>query len=293
MIATGMTDNPSAARWIVETIMADVRNAGWAEVLRVPVPGEASTETELTAWPPPGEVWVCRRTSHDGFTWLPLFCAEPDIAKQRQPWSCARQLRPLARPGWRPSRASPDRAARASRALVAIAWRPRVRVEEPRLVREHDGLDAVARFSSVRMCVMCVLTVVSQRPFTPRTSFTPPLTASYESRRLRSGQAGPESSGGDRRHRPADPRSPAVRLWADLDGARPPGEPALVDQQGLAAGRTVAYQVASRWPGRASGRDILDPAGVIPGSALRAIRVEHVGEAARRWRRALFRTGDG
>jgi hypothetical protein len=37
MIATEMTDDPSAARWIVETIMADVRNAGWAEVLRVPV----------------------------------------------------------------------------------------------------------------------------------------------------------------------------------------------------------------------------------------------------------------
>jgi len=86
MIATGMTDDPSAARWIVETIMADVRNAGWGEVLRVPVPGEAPTETELTAWPPPGEVWVCRRTSHDGFTWLPLFCAEPDTARQRQPW---------------------------------------------------------------------------------------------------------------------------------------------------------------------------------------------------------------
>ncbi len=84
MIATGMTDDPSAARWIVETIMADVRNAGWGEVLRVPVPGEAPTETELTAWPPPGEVWVCRRTSHDGFTWMPLFCAEPDTAKQRR-----------------------------------------------------------------------------------------------------------------------------------------------------------------------------------------------------------------
>jgi hypothetical protein len=86
MIATGMTDDPSAARWIVETIMAEVRNAGWGEVLRVPVPGEPPTETELTAWPPPGEVWVCRRTSHDGFTWMPLFCAEPDTAKRRQPW---------------------------------------------------------------------------------------------------------------------------------------------------------------------------------------------------------------
>jgi hypothetical protein len=86
MIATGMTDKPSEARWAVETIMADVRNAGWGEVLRVPVPGEAPSDTELTAWPPPGEVWVCRRTGHDGFTWMPLFCAEPDTAQQRQPW---------------------------------------------------------------------------------------------------------------------------------------------------------------------------------------------------------------
>ena len=49
----------------------------------------------------------------------------------------------------------------------------------------------------------------------------------------RSGQMGVESSAGDRRHRPADPE-PAVRIGADLDGARTPGEPALVDQQGLA-----------------------------------------------------------
>jgi fatty-acyl-CoA synthase/long-chain acyl-CoA synthetase len=33
----------------------------------------------------------------------------------------------------------------ASGALVAIAWRPRVSVEEPRLVREHHGLDAVTK----------------------------------------------------------------------------------------------------------------------------------------------------
>ena len=42
--------------------MADVGNVGWGEVLRVPVPGEAPTDTELTAWPPPGEACVSRRT---------------------------------------------------------------------------------------------------------------------------------------------------------------------------------------------------------------------------------------
>jgi len=30
-------------------------------------------------------------------------------------------------------------------ALVAMAWRPRVSLEKPRLVREHHGLDAVAK----------------------------------------------------------------------------------------------------------------------------------------------------
>jgi hypothetical protein len=74
-------------------------------VLRVPVPGETPTETELTAWPPPGEVWVCRRTSHDGFTWMPLFCAEPGTARQRQPWDvreaaqAASPVRPVSFPG--------------------------------------------------------------------------------------------------------------------------------------------------------------------------------------------------
>ena len=41
----------------------------------------------------------------------------------------------------------PERSTRcsASGALVAIAWRPRVCVEKPRLVREHHGLDAIAK----------------------------------------------------------------------------------------------------------------------------------------------------
>jgi hypothetical protein len=77
MIATGITDKPSAARWIVESVMADVRNAGWGEVLRAPVPGESPTDAELAEWPPPGEVWICRRAHRDGYKWMPLFPAEP------------------------------------------------------------------------------------------------------------------------------------------------------------------------------------------------------------------------
>ncbi|HEX5298568.1 MAG TPA: hypothetical protein VFW50_16415 [Streptosporangiaceae bacterium] len=36
----GITDEPSTARWMVETIPADTSHAGWGEVRRVPVPGE-------------------------------------------------------------------------------------------------------------------------------------------------------------------------------------------------------------------------------------------------------------
>ncbi len=89
---------------------------------------------------------------------------------------------------------------------------------------------------------------------------------------------GVEASGRDRCHRPADPQ-PAVRAGADLDRAGPPSEPALVDQDGFPGGTdAVVHQVASSWAGRAAGRDILYPAGVVPGAALRAIRVKHIDE---------------
>ncbi len=77
MVATGITDEPSTARWMVETILADATNAGWGEVHRVPVPGEVPSETELALWPPPGEVYVCRRSAVGDYTWRPLFPARP------------------------------------------------------------------------------------------------------------------------------------------------------------------------------------------------------------------------
>jgi hypothetical protein len=79
MIATGITDKPSAARRIVEAIMADARNAGWGEVLRVPVPGEAPADAELSEWPPPGEVYICRRATR-GYRWMPLFPVGQHVA---------------------------------------------------------------------------------------------------------------------------------------------------------------------------------------------------------------------
>src|ERR1700722_4020191 len=96
--------------------------------------------------------------------------------------------------------------------------------------------------------------------------------------RWRSGQVGLEAPGRDRCDRPAYPQ-PAVGARANLDRAGPPGEPALMHKQRFPRGMdAVVQQVASSWAGRAAGRDILHPAGVVPGAALRAIRVEDIDE---------------
>ena len=84
MVAAGITGNPSSARWIVETIMTDVSNAGWGEVLRVPVPGHPPTDAELTEWPPPGAVYVCRRVTCGRYRWMPLFPVRPGDLSQPQ-----------------------------------------------------------------------------------------------------------------------------------------------------------------------------------------------------------------
>jgi hypothetical protein len=76
MVATGITDEPLTARWMVETILADTSHAGWGEVQRVPAPGEIPSEAELSQWPAPGEVYVCRRSAR-GCAWQPRFSARP------------------------------------------------------------------------------------------------------------------------------------------------------------------------------------------------------------------------
>jgi hypothetical protein len=76
MVATGITDEPSTARWMVETILADTSHAGWGEVQRVPAPGEIPSEAELSQWPAPGEVYVCRRSAR-GCAWHSLFSVRP------------------------------------------------------------------------------------------------------------------------------------------------------------------------------------------------------------------------
>jgi hypothetical protein len=73
MIAAGVTDKPDAVRSAVETILSLAPDAGWGEVVRIVIPGEFPTDSELSEWPPPGEVHVCRRAADDGYSWLPLF----------------------------------------------------------------------------------------------------------------------------------------------------------------------------------------------------------------------------
>ena len=91
IVATGITDKPSAVQWMVEAILTDVRNAGWAEVRRVPVYGEVATEEELTQWPPPGEVYLCRRAARGGYKWLPL-CPGPGALTEQSPGPDGRVL---------------------------------------------------------------------------------------------------------------------------------------------------------------------------------------------------------
>ena len=65
-----------------------------------------------------------------------------------------------------------------------------------------------------------------------------------------------------------------------------------MNQQGLAAGSyPVVQQVARGWAGRATGCDILYPAGVIPGTPLRAVRVKHVDELRSAGGEQLFEPG--
>jgi hypothetical protein len=85
MVATGITDAPSTARWMVETILADTSHAGWGEVHRVPVPGEVPSEAELRQWPAPGEVYVCRRSAGGGCDWQPMFTGRSQAAGQPAP----------------------------------------------------------------------------------------------------------------------------------------------------------------------------------------------------------------
>lgn len=73
MIASGNTAKASTARWIVETILAGVTNAGWGQIVRVALPGEPVTEADLDEWPPPGRVYLCRRAAPGGYKWIPLF----------------------------------------------------------------------------------------------------------------------------------------------------------------------------------------------------------------------------
>ena len=76
MVATGITDEPSTARWMVETILADTSHAGWGEVRRVPVPGVEPSETELSQSPARARC-TCTGDQPPRIAWQSLFPAYP------------------------------------------------------------------------------------------------------------------------------------------------------------------------------------------------------------------------
>jgi hypothetical protein len=71
-IAAGNAVKGSTARWMVETILANVPNAGWGEIVRVAA-GQLAAEPDLGEWPPAGQVYLCRRAARNGYKWVPLF----------------------------------------------------------------------------------------------------------------------------------------------------------------------------------------------------------------------------
>jgi hypothetical protein len=74
MVATGITDKPAVARSVVEAVLACAPEAGWGEIVRIAVTGEAPADDDLSEWPPPGQVQVCRRAGRNGeYKWMPLF----------------------------------------------------------------------------------------------------------------------------------------------------------------------------------------------------------------------------
>src|SRR6478609_10393621 len=86
MIATGMRDDPSAARWIVETIMADVRNADGPRCSGCRC--RARLRPRLSSRPGHRQVRYgsAGEPAMTGSRGCRCSAPTPDTAEQRQPW---------------------------------------------------------------------------------------------------------------------------------------------------------------------------------------------------------------
>jgi hypothetical protein len=71
IIASGITTDAAKARLDVEVAMSSP-GAGFAHLVRTSIPGMRPALDDRRAWPPLGEVQLCRRDRNGGFAWRAL-----------------------------------------------------------------------------------------------------------------------------------------------------------------------------------------------------------------------------
>lgn len=71
IIASGISTDPAKARLDVEAAMSSP-GAGFAHLVRTAVPGLCPAFDDRRAWPPLGEIQLCRRDRNGGFAWRAL-----------------------------------------------------------------------------------------------------------------------------------------------------------------------------------------------------------------------------
>lgn len=71
IIASGVSADAARAKLDVEEAMASP-GAGFAHLVRTAVPGLRPGSGERRAWPPLGEIQLCRRNRSGGFSWRSL-----------------------------------------------------------------------------------------------------------------------------------------------------------------------------------------------------------------------------
>src|SRR5207344_3514999 len=88
-----------------------------------------------------------------------------------------------------------------------------------------------------------------------------------------------KATAGHRGHRTADPVVAVAGFTPDLDRAGPTREAALGEtQRHIRWMHTMLDEVGGRWAGRASGGNVLDPTGVVPGPPFGSGGIEHIDE---------------
>jgi hypothetical protein len=71
IVASGISTDVAKARLDVEAAMT-APGAGFAHLVRTAIPGLGPDFDERQAWPPLGEIQLCRRNRNGGFIWRAL-----------------------------------------------------------------------------------------------------------------------------------------------------------------------------------------------------------------------------